>query len=193
MNIFILDSNIIKSAEYHNDFHVRKQVVEYAQILATIKRKHTGKLESVYRIKYDSEKVKMHKFKLYVLPEDKFIYRFGLKIMDKPKIPVNVYEYHPCVLWAQKSSANYQYLYKLFIALSNEYFYRFQKFNGASNYAAYLSKSPTFFQHHLTDFVQVVNDGCKNKNPIIAYRSYYLKNKRHLATWRNRSIPHWYK
>ena len=193
MNIFILDSNIIKSAEYHNDAHVRKQVVEYAQILATIKRKTTGKLESVYRMEYHSKKLKLHKFKLYVLPEDKFIYRFGLKILNRPKIPLNVYEYHPCVKWVEKSSANYAYLYKLFIALSNEYFYRFEKFNAASDYAAYLSRPPKLFQHHLTDFVQVVNDDCKSKNPIIAYREYYLKHKRHLATWRNRSIPHWYK
>lgn len=33
MNIFILDYNIIKNAEYHNDFHIRSGIKEAGQHL----------------------------------------------------------------------------------------------------------------------------------------------------------------
>lgn len=35
MNIFVLDRNLTKCAEYHCDQHVKKMVIEYAQILST--------------------------------------------------------------------------------------------------------------------------------------------------------------
>lgn len=35
MNIFYLDHNIEKCAQYHNDQHVRKQLIEYTQMLCT--------------------------------------------------------------------------------------------------------------------------------------------------------------
>lgn len=38
MNIFVLDSNIQKCAEYHVDKHVVKMILESAQILSTVSR-----------------------------------------------------------------------------------------------------------------------------------------------------------
>jgi hypothetical protein len=38
MNIFMLDRNITKCAEYHNDKHVVKMILEYAQLLSTAHR-----------------------------------------------------------------------------------------------------------------------------------------------------------
>lgn len=38
MNIFILDKNIAKCAEYHVDKHVVKMILEYAQLLSTTVR-----------------------------------------------------------------------------------------------------------------------------------------------------------
>lgn len=35
MNIFYLDTNIVRCAEYHADKHVCKMIVEYAQLLST--------------------------------------------------------------------------------------------------------------------------------------------------------------
>lgn len=40
MNIFILDYNIRKSAEYHCDQHVNKMILEAAQILCTVASQH---------------------------------------------------------------------------------------------------------------------------------------------------------
>ena len=36
MNIFVLDNNIKKAAQYHCDKHVVKMILEYAQILCTV-------------------------------------------------------------------------------------------------------------------------------------------------------------
>jgi len=38
MNIFVLDNNIQKAAEYHVDKHVVKMILESAQILSTVVR-----------------------------------------------------------------------------------------------------------------------------------------------------------
>jgi hypothetical protein len=38
MNIFLLDSNIKKCAQYHCDKHVVKMILESAQILSTVLR-----------------------------------------------------------------------------------------------------------------------------------------------------------
>ena len=38
MNIFVLDRDPIQAAKYHNDIHLRKMIVEYAQLLSTAHR-----------------------------------------------------------------------------------------------------------------------------------------------------------
>lgn len=38
MNIFYLDRDVSKCAEYHNDKHVVKMIIEYAQLLSTAHR-----------------------------------------------------------------------------------------------------------------------------------------------------------
>ena len=38
MNIFYLDPNPLKAAAYHNDKHVVKMILEYAQLLSTAHR-----------------------------------------------------------------------------------------------------------------------------------------------------------
>lgn len=194
MNIFVLDSNLEKCAEYHNDYHVRKQVMEYAQMLSTVKRKTEGKLEQVYRIGRDKKlrKLSLQKINLYVLPEDRFKYRFGLKVLKTALIPINAFENHPCTKWVAKSVSNYQYLYRLYIALCNEYYHRFGKINRISWYAVHLARAPKLPQKHLTTFYQAMPDKCKSKNAIAAYRTYYLMEKLHLAIWTKRCPPPWF-
>lgn len=50
MNIFILDYDIKKSAEYHCDKHVVKMIVETCQILSTVARLHGHTDDVLYKI-----------------------------------------------------------------------------------------------------------------------------------------------
>jgi len=38
----------------------------------------------------------------------------------------------------------------------------------------------------MPDYVKVENDS------LTSYRQYYIKEKRHIAVWKNRQLPEWY-
>ena len=54
MNIFHLDKNPIKCAEYHCDKHVVKMILETAQMLSTAYQKYAGENDSLYKSAYHS-------------------------------------------------------------------------------------------------------------------------------------------
>ena len=45
----------------------------------------------------------------------------------------------------------------------------------------------------LTPFVQALPETYKDEDAVKAYRSYYLNDKRHIAKWKNRDQPEWWK
>lgn len=53
MNVFVLDEDPARAAVYHNDAHVRKMILEAAQMLSTAVRiNNPGKDSGVYKIAY---------------------------------------------------------------------------------------------------------------------------------------------
>ena len=51
MNIFVLDYDQEKAAQYHNDKHIVKMVLEYAQLLSSVHRIHNSPFaDNVYRL-----------------------------------------------------------------------------------------------------------------------------------------------
>lgn len=54
MNIFILDNDVKKSAEYHCDKHVCKMIVETCQILSTVARLHGHDDDKLYKLTHKS-------------------------------------------------------------------------------------------------------------------------------------------
>ena len=125
MNIFYLDNDPIKAAEYMCDKHIVKMACEQAQILSTAHRvldgdkqivKENGRTKTVYRL--DG----MRDYVLY-----------------KPT-HVN----HPSTVWAYTSTQNYQWLVAHYVALCVEYSYRFNKEHASGNpfLMYYLTTSP---------------------------------------------------
>jgi len=45
----------------------------------------------------------------------------------------------------------------------------------------------------MTNFAQAMPVEYKSTNAIEAYRKYYNKDKQHLANWKNRNTPDWFK
>ena len=43
----------------------------------------------------------------------------------------------------------------------------------------------------LTPFAQAMPDEYKNVDPVIAYRTYYINDKKDFATWKNK-VPDWW-
>lgn len=152
MNIFYLDENIEKCAEFHCDKHVVKMILECAQILCSV--------------------LSMHNIKT-------------------PYKPTHLH--HPCVIWANKSLANWLWLKYLAKALNDEYKYRFNHKHNHKSFDVILTlPQPPIDDVGLTTRPQALPEEFKSDDPIHAYRQYYKTNKKHLASWTKRDIPVWF-
>lgn len=163
MNIFVLHFIPSKAAQYHNNKHVVKMILEYAQLLCTAH----------------------HILDAQILT---------------PELTHNLYkkthENHPCAIWTRTSSQNYIWLFELFSELCSEYTFRYGKIHKTEQkLKTILENLPHRIPHgELTPFPLAMPDNCKNiENPILSYQWYYIKYKQHIAQWKNRPIPHWFK
>ena len=111
MNIFILDENHDKCAEYHVDKHIVKMPLEAAQMLCTNMwvDKYLG---------YVPEK--LSKEQLALLREKK-----QNEPRDFPYLPTM--HNHPCTIWSRTSMDNFEWLHCYATALNDEYGYRYGK------------------------------------------------------------------
>ena len=102
---------------------------------------------------------------------------------------------HPCTIWARSGVINYAWLYKHFIALGEEYTYRYGKEHAS------ITKLKEALQPHpenidpnpqMTPVAQAMPDEYKNEDPIKAYRDYCI-NEKHYAKWeKGRAKPEWW-
>ncbi len=117
--------------------------------------------------------------------------------LSNTELNENVYklthQHHPCVKWVTESLSNWMWLKQLVIELNKEYVYRYNK---NVNHLAY-EKVLTYPIPNLNDigptpFKIVVKDKINN-NVVDCYRYSYMTNKRHLAIWKKRETPKWFK
>lgn len=146
MNIFVLDLDPYKAAQYHCDKHVVKMVLETAQILSTI----TG-----------------HGYR-----------------------PTHLN--HPCTVWARESTANFQWLYDLGLALGKEFYHRYRKRHKSSFVIAEQWPPPKSVPSGpLTPFALAMPDEFKTEDPVESYRAYYRVGKEHILWYTRRELPEW--
>ena len=111
MNIFILDSDPVTAAQLQCDKHVVKMIVESAQMLSTAHRMLDGYVE-----KRPSKSGK-RMVNYWVHPDSNL----------ENTLYKAVHHGHPCTVWTMESYANYAWHYHHFIALLEEYEYRYGK------------------------------------------------------------------
>jgi len=114
----------------------------------------------------------------------------GIKTPYKPS-----HQNHPCVLWAGKSLQNWLWLRKLVFALNDEYKYRYDSIVNHKSYdVAKKLKVPSLPDLGLLEHPQVMPEEYKIlRNPVKAYRNFYIFSKSKFATWRKRTEPKWYR
>ena len=94
---------------------------------------------------------------------------------------------HPCNVWLRESLDNYIWLGKHFIALCNEYTYRYGKLHVSSNLLAMFGDVlENFKSKGLTPFALAMPDKYKVEDAVQSYRNYYLGEKIHNKIWTNR-------
>ena len=180
MNVFVLSECPVESAKMMCDKHIPKMVVESAQMLSTAHRMLDGTPE---RRRSKSGKT-MQQY-----------YTFGDNRDDMYYLAVH--KYHPCTTWTMASEANYQWHYKHFRALADEYTFRRGKVHATfKKLDKLLSQTPKNIPDvGLTEFAQAMNHYPQCKVPgdaVAAYRNYYHEAKP-FAKWDwGRPAPSWW-
>lgn len=154
MNIFWFHRNLRKCAQMHPNKYTVKMLLEYAQMLCTVKHMH------------------------------------GEPVAYKP-----THTRHPCVVWLNRSSDNWYVLQRLAHFLNEEYKFRYNKKVNHKSYDVIKDmKAPTELPSRgITLLPQAMPDDYKDEDDaIVAYRKYFINDKRHLADWGIRGAPEWY-
>lgn len=103
---------------------------------------------------------------------------------------------HPSAVWARSNSENYDWLYKLFCSLSNEYKYRYNRdhLSFVKLEGVLVDKPKNIVTGSFNQPTPAMPDYCKIPNDSLAsYRKYYINEKNHIACWKKREMPSWYK
>ncbi len=180
MNIFILDNDPIKAAQLQCDKHIPKMVVESAQMLSTVHRMIDGVMER----RPSKSGSMLQYFKLDDYRED---------ILYKA-----VHMNHPCTVWSRENCSNYDWHYKHFIALCNEYTYRYGKIHASeTKLAAVLKSAPKNIKHTTGKspfrLAMGSNPECMFEDAVKSYRAFYqTKQARFAMKWTKRKQPEWF-
>ena len=175
MNIFYLDKDMNKCAQYHCDKHVVKMILEYSQLLSTAHRVLDGDMIE--------EKINNRKRKRFVLSN---------KLFDTALYKATHIN-HPSNVWVRTNKNNYLYLYNLLCRLLEEYTIRYGKQHSCERLLIYLQNLPNNINNEdkFSDPPQCMPDDCKVENDsVLAYRNYYKKHKINFAKWKT-EVPEW--
>ena len=118
----------------------------------------------------------------------------GEEYADANGLYKTAYKNHPCTIWARESSSNYFWLYLHFVALGNEYTYRYDKTHASiTKLQEPLAKVPSsIVQGEMTSLAQAMPEQYKDSDSIKAYRNYCI-NEKHYAKWeKRRDKPTWW-
>lgn len=185
MNLFYLDNDLDKCAEYHVDKHVNKMILEAAQILCTAIWVDEL-LGFVPRALNKEESAVLNEYK----KTEK-----GLKPEERKLTPYLGMMYnHPCTIWSRSSLENFYWTFCYAHALAEEYRYRYGKEH--KSFWEVINKLPhpkNMQDEGFTKFGLAMPDELKDyDNPIEAYRKYYMLDKGTFATWKFRDKPEWW-
>jgi len=106
------------------------------------------------------------------------------------------HENHPCNKWVRESLANWFWLLDLTYWLHQEWKYRYKhpetRIHKAFDVVCGLSV-PELPDVPMTPFAQAMPDDYKSNDAVESYRTYYMIDKAHLASWKRRGQPEWWK
>ena len=184
MNLFYLDENLDKCAEYHVDKHIVKMPLEAAQILTTTIwiDTHLGFIPRALE-KSERDYINVIKKEIQHLPQE-----------TRPLSPYLPMMYnHPCTIWARSSLDNHEWTHCYANALGEEYRYRYGKQHKSVTVINNLPEPKQLPRKGFTEFGLAMPDVLKNyDDPIQSYRDYYHLDKATFASWKYREKPPWW-
>lgn len=180
MNIFVLSEDPVVAAQLQCDKHIVKMILESAQMLSTAHRLLDGTM-TVGKSKSGRSA------KVWSLPDSR-----------EDKLYKAVHVGHPCTIWTMESAENYKWHFDHFVALHDEYQFRYGKQHKSFVDLAHILESvPNSIPSvPMTPFKLAMGAApeCINENdPVGSYRSFYkTKQKRFEMKWTKRAVPAWF-
>lgn len=164
-----------KAAQYHNDKHVVKMILESAQLLSTAHRVLDGKH---YKMKTDTGRWKNY----YNLHDHRNSILYSATHVN-----------HPSAVWVRQNRRNYLWLFALFTELCNEYTHRYGKIHKCEGMRKLLAEFPNNLpEGTFTEPTLAMPDQYKIDNDAVtSYRNYYNGEKQRMFSWKNRPTPDW--
>ena len=184
MNLFYLDQDLDKCAEYHVDKHIVKMQLEAAQLITTA-------LWVDHALGYIPRA--LDKEERRVIDDEKAT----LKVLDARDRAISPYlpsfYHHPCSIWVRTSLDNFEWTYAYVGALNSEYGYRYGGKNHKSAQVINELQEPKNLPRiGLTPHAQAMPDELKRQDAILAYRDFYMLDKAVFASWKYRKRPDWW-
>jgi hypothetical protein len=179
MNIFAIDKDPIQSAMWMVDRHVVKMVLETAQLLSTAHRILDG---TMYIDASGLARPHGRKVKRWRLPDERERVLYSATHIN-----------HPSAVWCRATVHNYGWLYQHFVALMNEYTYRYGKVHKCESMSQWLVYPPKNIKiAELTPVTPAMPDEYKVPNDHVeSYRNYYRIAKERMHKWTKREKPAW--
>lgn len=184
MNIFPVQKTPKGSAIEHVDKHVVKMNVEYPQLLSTAHRVIDG-------TEYIDKGSRGQRVKRWRLEGD-----------DEHIIYKACHVNHPSAIWCRENIEQYMWLYDLWVALGEEYTYRYgkvhtchQKLNERLATPPRGLKSGTFKMPYpaMKQFPHCIVNGDDGEVDVVeSYRNFYKEDKAGFAVWSKRPTPEWW-
>ena len=182
MNIFILDEDPQKAAEYHCDKHVCKMILEAGQMLCTAHwmswLDHFNKQRKDFRLMRDAKA---------------YLREYVPKEKQPPWSITHVN--HPCSVWTRETEDNYMWHHKLMGFLLDEYTLRYHRTHKSEAVWSWLmlNRPLTFSNQGLQAFPICMKEDYKiSHDPVDCYREYYIKDKVRFAKWKTQPPPWWH-
>lgn len=181
MNLFYLDDNLDKCAEYHIDRHVGKMQLEAAQLMTTTL--WVDKLLGYVPRKLTSEELK-------VINDAK---------RNEPSIDNRVFTRylpthinHPCAVWARSSLEHHYWIACYVNALNSETIYRGNKPHASCDEVNRMPEPVNLPDKGWTKPALAMPDELKSDDVIVSYRKFYMLDKWPFASWKVRGKPSWW-
>ena len=162
MNIFVLDNCPIKSAQFSCDKHSSKMCVELLQQLGSAVIRHGATSDM-------------------------------MPLTAKGTPLKGGYHHHPCTQWVGHTRSNYNWASVHALELCNEYTKRYGKVHACQKGIEKLCDMDYLVpEGELTNFALAMPNQYKNPDAVVAYRNYYLNEKKDFATWKLGNVPYWW-
>jgi hypothetical protein len=175
MNIFYLDTDPKKAAEYHVDKHCVKMILESCQLLCTAHRVLDGD-------QFIGKTATGRNIKRWLLSDER-----------NETLYTATHVNHPSAVWCRQNRDNYYWLWCLLKELCTEYTYRYGKVHKCQDIG--LVDKLKWFPNNLplgtfTDPTPAMPDQYKIKgNGVQSYRNYYNGEKQRMFSWKKRQVP----